>query len=256
MGWYPAKVIAALNVVEQLGWSAVGCITGGLALSAVSDGHVSLILGVVVIAALGLAFSFVGLRAVLKYDQWAWLVFFVIFMIMYGEAAPLADLATPSAVTGSTLSGTVLTLLAIVYGSSASWCSICSDYYVQYPVETSKTKVFVLTTLGITIPTCIGMCMGACVGEWPPSPKWSIQIARADRLLRLNDGLQHRLVRRLSGLGPRLPRPDDPLPPRLRQIHPRPPGPVRVSVTPTPPPPPLLVNIYRALADRNSQQSA
>ena len=62
------------------------------------------------------------------------------------------------------LPGTVLTLLAIVYGSSASWCSICSDYYVQYPVNTSKTKVFLLTTMGITIPSCIGMCMGACVG--------------------------------------------------------------------------------------------
>jgi len=165
MGWYPAKIIALLNVIEQLGWSAVGCITGGLALSAVSDGRVSLILGVVIIAVMGLCFSFVGLRAVLKYDAWAWLVFFVIFMIMYGEAAPQADLATPSALTGSTLSGTVLTLLAIVYGSSSSWCSICSDYYVQYPVDTSKTKVFLLTTLGITIPTCIGMCMGACVGE-------------------------------------------------------------------------------------------
>lgn len=171
MGWYPAKVIAALNVVEQLGWSAVGCITGGLGLSAVSDGRVSLVLGVIIIATLGLAFSFVGLRAVLQYDRWAWLVFLVIFMIMYGEAAPLADLATPSTLTGSTLSGRVLTLLAIVYGASASWCSICSDYYVQYPVETSKTKVFLLTTLGITIPTCIGLCMGACVGEWPRRPR-------------------------------------------------------------------------------------
>ena len=165
MGWYPSKIIAFLNVVEQLGWSSVGSITGGLALSAVSDGRVSLVLGVVIVSVMGLCISFVGLRAVLKYEEWAWLVFFVIFMIMYGEAAPKADLVTQSMLTGSTLSGTVLTLLAIVYGSSASWCSICSDYYVQYPVDTSKAKVFLLTTFGITIPTCVGMCMGACVGE-------------------------------------------------------------------------------------------
>ena len=165
LGWYPSKLIAALNVVEQLGWSAVGSITGGLALSAATNARLPLPVGVVVIALLGLVFSFLGLRAVLRYEEYAWAVFLVIFLVMYGEAAPLADLATPSALTGSTLSGTVLTLLAVVYGSSASWCSIVSDYYVQYPVATSKTKVFLLTTLGITVPTCIGMCMGACVGE-------------------------------------------------------------------------------------------
>ena len=165
MGWWPAKVIAFLNVIEQLGWSSVGCITGGLALSAVSDGNISLILGVVIIAVVGLCFSFFGLRAVLKYDQWAWLVFFIIFMIMYGEVAHFADNVTPSAFAGADLSGTLLTLFAIIYGSSASWCSICSDFYVEYPVNTSKTKIFLLTTLGITLPTCIGMIMGACVGS-------------------------------------------------------------------------------------------
>lgn len=164
-GWYPSKMIAALNVVEQLGWSSVGSITGGLALSAVSDGRVSLVPGVVIVAVLGLIFSFVGLRGVLWYESWAWAIFFVIFMIMYGEAAHLADITTSSALEGQSLPGTVLTLLAIVYGSSASWSSIVSDYYVQYPVNTSKTKVFLLTTIGIWIPTCIGMVIGCCVGS-------------------------------------------------------------------------------------------
>ncbi len=143
----------------------MGSITGGLALSAVSDGRVSLVLGVVIVAVLGLIFSFIGLRAVLWYESWAWAIFFVIFMIMYGEAAHLADVKTPSSLSGSSLSGTVLTLLGVVYGSSASWSSIVSDYYVHYPVNTSKTKVFLLTTLGVALPTCIGMVMGCCVGS-------------------------------------------------------------------------------------------
>jgi len=164
-GWWPSKIIAFLNVVEQLGWSSVGCITGGLALSAVSDGRVSLVLGVIIISIVGLLFSFVGLRAVLTYEKYAWAIFFVIFMIMYGEAAPKAAPKAPATVTGATLSGTVLTLLAVVYGSSASWSSIVSDYYVQYPVNTSKTKIFLLTTFGIAIPTSIGMVMGCCAAS-------------------------------------------------------------------------------------------
>lgn len=164
-GWWPSKIIAALNVIEQLGWSSVGCITGGIALSAVSDGRINLVLGVIIIAVVGLAFSFVGLRAVLTYEKYAWAIFFIIFMIMYGEVAAKADIHTKTELSGQNLSAQVLTLLAVVYGSSASWCSIVSDYYVQYPVNTSKTKVFILTTLGIAIPTCIGMVLGCCVAS-------------------------------------------------------------------------------------------
>ncbi|KZF23685.1 hypothetical protein L228DRAFT_210277 [Xylona heveae TC161] len=163
-GFYPASIIAALNVIEQLGWSSVGCITGGLALTAVSDGRVSLVLGVVIIAVVGLVFSFIGLRGVLVYEKYAWAVFFVIFMIMYGEVAHYADPKSSATVSGATFSGNVLSLLAIVYGSSASWSSIACDYYVEYPVNTPKVKIFLYTMLGISIPTSIGMVLGCCVG--------------------------------------------------------------------------------------------
>lgn len=95
MGWWPAKIIAVLNVVEQVGWSSVGSITGGLALSAVSDGRINLVLGVVIVAVVGLVFSFIGLRAVLTYEKYAWAVFFVVFMIMWGELGPQASLSHP-----------------------------------------------------------------------------------------------------------------------------------------------------------------
>jgi NCS1 nucleoside transporter family len=164
-GWWPSKIIAVLNVVEQLGWSSVGCITGGLALNAVSNDRIGLVPGVIIIAVIGLLFSFVGLRAVLTYEKYAWAIFFVIFMIIFGETAPKADSRTRTEQTGSTLSGSLLTLFAVVYGSSASWSSIVSDFYVQYPPNTSKVKVFLLTSFGIAIPTSIGLIAGACVAS-------------------------------------------------------------------------------------------
>ena len=163
MGWYPNKLIAALNTIQQLGWSAVGCITGGLALQAVSNGHISMAVGIAIIAVVSFLISFIGLRAILVYEKYAWLVYFIIFMIIFGETGKYTDNKTPASLTGSTLSGTILSLLAIVYGSSASWCTIASDYYVHYPANVNRTKVFVLTTLGISIPTSIGMVAGCCV---------------------------------------------------------------------------------------------
>ncbi|KAJ5173106.1 hypothetical protein N7492_005699 [Penicillium capsulatum] len=174
LGFYPSSIIAALNVIEQLGWASVNCITGGLALSAVSNGHVSIAVGVVIVACVSLLFSFIGLRGVLLYEKYAWILFFIIFMIIYGEAAHHANLAEPPTVTGMTRSGNVLSLISVVYGSSASWSSIVSDFYVHYPVSTPKIKVFLYTTLGITIPTCIGMLLGACISSaLGTNPEWA-----------------------------------------------------------------------------------
>ncbi|KAK5051361.1 hypothetical protein LTR84_003013 [Exophiala bonariae] len=164
-GWWPNKLIAALNAVQQVGWAAVSCITGGLALTAVADGHISLVVGIIVIAVVALIISFVGLNAILVYERYAWLIYFVIFMIIFGETGKYADNTTPASVTGTTLSGTVLSLLAIIYGSSASWCTMASDYYVHYPTQVSRVKVFLMTSFGIAIPTSIGMLAGCVVAS-------------------------------------------------------------------------------------------
>jgi purine-cytosine permease-like protein len=109
--------------------------------------------------------SFVGLKAILIYERYAWIIFFVIFMIFFGEVGKYADNTSPASVTGLDFSGTVLSLVAIIYGSSASWVTMASDYYVHYPANVSRVKVFLLTTFGIAIPTSIGMMAGAVVAS-------------------------------------------------------------------------------------------
>ncbi|KAH8691666.1 permease for cytosine/purines, uracil, thiamine, allantoin-domain-containing protein [Talaromyces proteolyticus] len=161
-GWWPNKLIALLNSIQQMGWAAVACITGGLALTAVSDGHVSLVVGIIILAVVALIISFVGLNAILVYERYAWVIFFVIFLIIFGETGKYADNTSPASVTGANLGASVLSLLAIVYGSSASWATMASDYYVLYPANVSRVKVFFMTTFGIAIPTSIGMVAG-CV---------------------------------------------------------------------------------------------
>jgi purine-cytosine permease-like protein len=86
-------------------------------------------------------------------------------MIMYGMAAPQAVNVTETQLHGADLAGNVLSLLSVVYGSSVSWATIAADYYVHYPINTSKFKVWILCTLGIAVPTCIGMILGCCVGS-------------------------------------------------------------------------------------------
>lgn len=165
-GWYPNKILALLNTVQQIGWSAVGAITGGLALTAVADGHISIVVGIIIIAAAALIIGLFGLRLIMIVERYAWFVFFVIFLIIFGETGKYADNHSPAKATGTTpLAGAALTFLAVVYGSSASWATIASDYYVQYPVNVNKYKVFLLTTCGLCIPTSIGMWSGAVMAS-------------------------------------------------------------------------------------------
>ncbi|KAI1305720.1 permease for cytosine/purines, uracil, thiamine, allantoin-domain-containing protein [Xylaria venustula] len=164
-GWWPNKIIAALNVTVQIGWAAVACITGGLALTAVADGHLSLVVGIVVLAIVAMLISFVGLKAILIYERYAWIVFFAIFLVFFGETGRYADNTTPSSLKGADRVGSVLSLIAIIFGSSASWVSIASDYYVHYPTDVSRVKVFFMTTFGIAIPTSIGMVAGCVVAS-------------------------------------------------------------------------------------------
>ncbi|KAH7399206.1 permease for cytosine/purines, uracil, thiamine, allantoin-domain-containing protein [Phaeosphaeria sp. MPI-PUGE-AT-0046c] len=164
-GWWPNKVIAALNTIVQIGWAAVACITGGLALTAVADGHISLIVGIVILAVVATLISFVGLKAILVYERYAWFIFFIIFIIFFAETGKYADNSTKTELKGADLSGAVLSLIAIVYGSSASWQTMASDYYVHYPVNVNRWKVFLMTTFGIAIPTSIGMVAGCVVSS-------------------------------------------------------------------------------------------
>jgi purine-cytosine permease-like protein len=119
----------------------------------------------VILAVLATLISFVGLKAILIYERYAWFIFFVIFIIFFAETARYADNSTRTELTGADLSGAVLSLIAIVYGSSASWQTMASDYYVHYPVNVNRWKVFLMTTFGIAIPTSIGMVAGCVVSS-------------------------------------------------------------------------------------------
>lgn len=149
LGWYPSKAIAVLNVFQQIGWCASAAITGGQALSAFADNKIGTGVGVVICCVASLVFSLLGLKAVYQFLKFTWVVFIVIFLIILGETARFGDLASPPSAVGATGSGAALTLFSIMYGAGACCAGYASDYYVEYPVNISKVRVFVMTFLGL-----------------------------------------------------------------------------------------------------------
>ena len=52
MGYYPSKIACLLNIVIMLGYGMIDCLVGGQVLSAVSGGRISVVGGVVIVAAI------------------------------------------------------------------------------------------------------------------------------------------------------------------------------------------------------------
>ncbi|KAI1773465.1 putative nucleoside transporter [Hypoxylon cercidicola] len=176
LGWYTSKVIAILNVFQQIGWCASAAIAGGQALSAFADNKVGTGLGVVICCVASLVFSLLGLKAVYQLLKYAWVVFVAIFLVVIGETARFGDFASPPSVVGATGSGTALTLFGIMYGAGACCAGYASDYYVEYPVDIPKINVFLLTTLGLCFATWICAIPGAIVASaLPNKPEWRSQ---------------------------------------------------------------------------------
>jgi purine-cytosine permease-like protein len=52
MGYYPSKICCLLNIVIMLGYGMIDCLVGGQVLAAVSGGRISVVAGVIIVAAI------------------------------------------------------------------------------------------------------------------------------------------------------------------------------------------------------------
>ena len=50
MGYWPSKICCLLNIVIMVGYGLIDCIIGGQLLSAVSNGSLTVIVGIVIVA--------------------------------------------------------------------------------------------------------------------------------------------------------------------------------------------------------------
>ena len=69
MGWYPSKVCCVLNIFTNLGYSMVNSVVGGQVLSVVSGGHLSVLVGIVIVAVTSWAMALFGMKIFALYER-------------------------------------------------------------------------------------------------------------------------------------------------------------------------------------------
>jgi NCS1 nucleoside transporter family len=158
-GWVGAIIMALFNVAACIGWSAVNVIVGGQLLVALSHGGIPLWAGILLIAILTTIVSIYGYRYVHGYERFAWIPMAVIFVILLIVAAPHFS-AIPTQNAGAAEVAAFITFGGAIYGFATGWSSYAADYNVNQPEQTSPSRVFWLTFLGIAVPCVLLETLG------------------------------------------------------------------------------------------------
>lgn len=70
MGYWPAKLIAILNVILMVGYGVISCIIAGQMLSAVNGGHMTIIVGIIIAAIIIGVVALFGMAVLHVYERY------------------------------------------------------------------------------------------------------------------------------------------------------------------------------------------
>ncbi|KAJ7745285.1 permease for cytosine/purines, uracil, thiamine, allantoin-domain-containing protein [Mycena metata] len=183
-GWHGAKVVALLNCVACVGWSAITTIAAAQTLRVVANDTISDAAGVVIVAIITLALCMLGYKYVHIYEKWSWIPTAITFFILLGCAAK-EFVNVPMGI-GQAEASNVLSFMGVIFGFVAGWVSFASDYNVYQPAETPAWKTFAWTYAGLIFPLVLIQWLGAAVmcvagGVAPSNDAWTAAFA-ADEL--------------------------------------------------------------------------
>ena len=166
MGWWPSKLIVILNIIVLLGYSLLDCVVGGQILSAVSpNGSMSVVVGIIIVAVITWAVTTFGISVFHYYERFAFIPQIIVFSILFGISAKHYDLTTPSAGDLRTVTGDRLSFFSICLSAAITYGGLGADYFVYWPISTSRLSIFAATLLGLSVSFTLALVLGIGLGS-------------------------------------------------------------------------------------------
>ncbi|KAL8708348.1 MAG: hypothetical protein Q9220_006728 [cf. Caloplaca sp. 1 TL-2023] len=171
-GWYPTKLLVILELIVLLGYSMIDLVIAGGVLSAVSsDGSLSIVVGIIIVAVLGWIVSTFGMSIFQTYQRYAFIPPLIAFSILYGVSAHNYDLSTPSLGDSRTVIGNRISFLSITLAAAITYGGGAADYFVYYPSTTPPAAVFAVTLVSLVssfiFPYCLGIGLATAISLVP-----------------------------------------------------------------------------------------
>lgn len=171
-GWYPTKLLVILQLIVLLGYSMIDLVIAGQILSAVStNGSMSIVVGIIVVAIIGWTISTFGIWVFHTYQRYSYIPQLIVFSILYGVSSHNYDLSTPSHGDSRTIIGSRISFLSITLAAAITYGGGAADYFVYYPVTTPPIALFSITLVSLlcsfTFTYCIGIGLASGIAAIP-----------------------------------------------------------------------------------------
>ncbi|KAL4916207.1 hypothetical protein BDW62DRAFT_212086 [Aspergillus aurantiobrunneus] len=174
MGFNPSKLCCVLNVLTNLGYGMMSSMVGGQLLSKLSNGAVSVVVGIILVALVSLVVATFGMHIFQYYERFAWFPTLMVFCILLGSAGPEFDFDTVSIGSTEEVNAKRLTYFSLCLATSLSWVPGAADYHVYYSPETGSWKIWLMTTIGVTLGMSITLLLGVGLGTGVThNPEWA-----------------------------------------------------------------------------------
>ncbi|KKY15545.1 putative purine-cytosine permease [Phaeomoniella chlamydospora] len=160
-GWWPAKLVAFINLTNQIGWAMVNTIAGADILYDVGNTKLPLTVAVLIIGLCAWVIGLFGYQWVHRFERYFWIVILICMIILAGFGGKhfhnIPWGSGPSETSG------ILSFGTSIIGFQISWATIAADYGV-YMRETLKPwKVFTWTFFGLFLSQFFIECLGAAL---------------------------------------------------------------------------------------------
>lgn len=163
MGWWGAKLVVVLNIIVALGYCLIDAVIAGQILSAVStDNKMSVIVGIVIVSVITWAITTFGYSIFHWYERYSWVPQMVVLCILAGAAGPKFNLSSApyEGVESRTLTGDRISFFSLCLAAAITYAGGASDFFVYYPENTSKVKVFCVTMIGLSLSFTFAFILG------------------------------------------------------------------------------------------------
>lgn len=169
-GRYIVSVPVLLNLATLTGFCVISCVIGGQCLSAISDGSLTPVVGIVIIGVLSLLISFCGYNVLHTYERFAWIPALIAIAIATGSGGSNLSRQVPAP--AATPRG-VFSLGMAIASYMIPFAGLASDFTTYLNPEFPSWRLFLYGFAGLVLPTIPLMVLGAAMaGAIANVPAW------------------------------------------------------------------------------------
>lgn len=156
-------LVAALNVLACIGWSASNAIVGAQILKAINS-NFPLWGGILLITVLTGIITIFGYKIVHMYEKISWLPSIIVFFVLIAGISQSGEFVNIPMGVGATEAGAVLSFGAAIYGFGTGWTSYAADYTIFMNKSVKSWKIFGITYIGLFFPLVFCEIVGLAAG--------------------------------------------------------------------------------------------